>query len=157
VPLSRSALLPLLLALGCGTKPTDSALRAGDSAGASSCDGPVDDVQSGLQVDCATSGCTLEVVSTSPAPPDRGNNTWQLQVRAADGTPAALQDLTVAPFMPAHDHGTAPAEFEGTAEGTAWSVGPFDLFMPGRWELRTAFTRADGTEDTAVVAFCVEG
>jgi hypothetical protein len=117
----------------------------------------VDDVQTGLQVACSASDCTLEVVSTSPAPPDRGDNTWQLQVLDAAGAPAVLQDLSVAPFMPAHDHGTAPADFAGTAAGSVWSVGPFDLFMSGRWELRTSFTFENGTDDTAVVSFCVEG
>lgn len=157
VSFSHRLLWAVPLSLGCAAKSTDSGVRSGDSAAPSSCEEPVDDVQPGLQVDCGTSACTLEVVSTSPAPPDRGDNTWQLQVLDTTGAPAVLRSLSVAPFMPAHDHGTAPATFDGTAAGSVWSVGPFDLFMSGRWELRTSFTFEDGTADTAVISFCVEG
>lgn len=140
---------------GCGGPSVDSAAPAKSTDAAPDCGGSVDAIAPGLQVPCDGGGCTLEVVDTSPAPPDRGDNTWTLRVV----DPAeAVAGLSVAPFMPAHDHGTVPADYAGTSAGDqTYTVGPFDLFMPGRWELRTTVQLSSGTTDSAVLAFCVEG
>lgn len=148
--------LLVVWALGCGGKAGDSApFIYGDDA--ADCGGDVTAVAPGTRVACSTGDCQLEVVQTDPAPPDRGDNTWTLQVLSPDGAALDLSALNVEPFMPAHDHGTVPASFSGAKNGDGWSVGPFDLFMPGRWELRVSGVQADGSDMAAVVAFCVEG
>jgi len=143
--------------VGCGGKAADSAGshdHHGDHAASCGDDGVA--VTPGLEVACASGDCTVEVVSTSPAPPDRGDNIWTFRVRDVDGAVLAVDHFTVSPFMPAHDHGTVPADFAGSPSADTWEVGPFDLFMPGLWELRLSMS-ADSVDHTAVIAFCVEG
>lgn len=101
-------------------------------------------------------GLTFTLVSADPAPPDVGENTWT--VRVTDGAGAAVDgaSVTVTPFMPAHDHGTSPAEYSGAfIEDGTYVVGPFNLFMPGTWELTVA-VEGDGG-DEVVFAFDLEG
>lgn len=145
---------------GCAGKSTDTADTVSSGTDAEQdCGGPVDAIAPGLRLPCDGGGCTLEVVDTDPAPPDRGDNTWTLRVLDGAGADDVGADgITVAPFMPAHDHGTVPADYAGVSDGEdGWTVGPFDLFMPGRWELRATVNLTEDSIDTAVFAFCVEG
>ena len=154
---SRCALWAAAVCLsGCGSDGADSG-KTGTGSGDLGCGEPVLEVVEGLAVACESGACELEVVGLQPAVPDRGDNTWTVAVRDAAGEPIAVQSVRLAPFMPAHDHGTVPAFFEGSPGDDGWTLGPFDLFMPGRWEMRATITVDELTEEQAVVAFCVEG
>ena len=156
--LQRLALMSLFTA--CGGKTVDSSYAAYGSDGDVACGGSVEVLSPGARVDCASGSCTLEVQSTDPAPPDRGDNLWVLRLLDSSGAPLPLRALVGAPFMPAHNHGTSPAEFVGmSSDQIHWSVGPFDLFMPGFWELRVAIEveELDDVAREVVVPFCVEG
>lgn len=76
-------------------------------------------------------------VRTSPQPPARGTNEVQLTItNAADGTPRDDLDVTVMPWMPAMNHGSASTPTV-TPEGEGkYLVDGVYLIMPGVWELR---------------------
>lgn len=96
------------------------------------------------------------LMSANPAPPDVGDNSWTLRVVNLDGEAIDDAKVTVTPFMPAHGHGTSPADYTGTfTEDGTYEVGPFDLFMPGMWET-TVKVEAD-LDDTATYSFILEG
>ena len=145
----------MMMGVGCGKSGDSATAVYGDSD--AGCGAATDLVEAGVQLPCTVGDCVLEVVATDPAPPDRGDNVWQVRLLDGDGAALPTDALEVAPFMPAHDHGTVPASFAGTVTNDVWSVGPFDLFMPGQWELRTTALLSDGTEVEAVATFCVEG
>ena len=157
----RARLFPLVIAaISCGGKDTDS------SAGSWGGDRPVDcggdpvDIRPGLSVRCESGDCSVQVVSTDPAPPDRGDNTWTLNVLDAGNEAMPITQLQASPFMPAHNHGTSPADHVGVStDQITWTVGPFDLFMPGLWELRVAvqLDESGDAERQAIIPFCVEG
>jgi hypothetical protein len=76
----------------------------------------------------------------------QGSNDFLVDLRAEDGTDAALLDVSA--FMPAHGHGTSATKIEPTAAG--YCVGSLPLVMPGRWEL-TLIVRADNQIEEIVV------
>lgn len=99
----------------------------------------------------------IQVVEASPAPPDKGDNSWLLEVRdATTSTGMAGVDLTIVPFMPDHGHGSpitpsvTPAEGEGR-----FQVDDINLWMPGLWEVRIDVTGS--ATDRVVVPICIEG
>ncbi len=157
----QTRLFPLaLLALSCGGKTADSSSGGWGGSEPIDCGGEPAGIRPATSVLCETGDCALQVQSTDPSPPDRGDNTWVVQVLDASGQAVSVARLQASPFMPAHNHGTAPADFAATsADQVAWTIGPFDLFMPGLWELRVA-VQLDDPPDTArhvTVPFCVEG
>ena len=138
-----------LLLLGCGPKDgEDSGAGASDCAGDIYVDGITKDGVAGLYA--------VEIVAANPAPPDKGDNSWTLRIQGADA--ADIASVVAEPEMPQHGHGTTPATFAGTAVGDGtWEVEPFDLFMPGYWEIAVEVTDTSGQSDLALFAFCVEG
>jgi hypothetical protein len=101
-----------------------------------------------------------KLMSAMPAPPARGDNTWVVQITTmasgAVGTPLDDADVTVTPFMPAHQHGSPiPVEVTPTGEPGTYTLEPVNLWMPGVWE--TTITAASGTTtDSAIYKFCIE-
>src|SRR5580704_10931797 len=81
------------------------------------------------------SGALRVEVRSSPQPPERGTNRFELRVvGATDGLPRDGLDVAVTPWMPSMNHGssilpTVAAEGDGT-----YLVTNVDLFMPGYWE-----------------------
>ena len=104
----------------------------------------------------ADDGIQVVLVEARPAPPVRFGNTWDLEVRDAAGAVVPVTTLGVVPFMPDHGHGTPepPLPVAGVEPGT-FSMGPFDLWMPGIWELRFAVDR-EGTVSFATMTFCLK-
>jgi hypothetical protein len=99
-----------------------------------------------------------KLLAGTPAPPDRGNNTWTISVLDPSGAPmSGVNEVRVKAWMPDHGHGTNPLWNDATVQpdGT-YQVGPFNLFMPGLWQF-TVSVEAANQNDTAVVSFCVEG
>lgn len=100
----------------------------------------------------------VQLVEAQPGPPDRGDNVWTLAVNDEAGMPVSDAVVELHPYMPQHGHGTTPPDYTAAAQGDGTYVaGPFDLFMPGLWEVTVDITGSDGTEDRAVFAFDIEG
>lgn len=101
---------------------------------------------------------TVRFVDALPAPPDRGDNSWTIEVLdAATGTPRSDVALVVEPFMVDHNHGT-PIECNVTpldAPGQL-KLEPINLWMPGLWEVRLHFTLPDDTPEQINFSFCVD-
>jgi len=106
----------------------------------------------------------VTIESADPAPPDRGLNTW-IMTASLDGQPLDDAIITVSPFMPEHNHGSTPADYVGIAvldaDTPRFEVGPFDLFMPGLWEVTVtvqsdSLASSNGTDEVMFV-FDLEG
>lgn len=99
----------------------------------------------------------MVLVSSDPAPPAKGDNSWLVEIVDADGQPVSGATITLTPFMPDHAHGT-PIDVVVTpgAEDGMYDAAPVNLWMPGLWQV-TVDAQADGVEDSAVFSFCIEG
>ena len=132
----RPRFLWLLIVSACGSSDPGgeecAAVRAGD-------------------VWAGPAGSTVEIVMTNPSPPARFTNWWAVRITEPDGTPMLdLQRLTVSAFMPEHGHGS-PTDPTVTSEPDALIVGPLELWMPGRWEIRF-----DLPGERLVVPLCID-
>jgi hypothetical protein len=102
----------------------------------------------------------LAIFSAPEAAPSRGVNALRLvATRVADGSRAGGLAIELVPWMPAMGHGTSvtPRVTADAAEGS-YTVTNVDLFMAGRWELRTTIRQTsdagrDPTTDHAAPAF----
>lgn len=102
-------------------------------------------------------GGTVTLMALQPMPAEKGDNTWTLTVADAAGAVVTDAQVTLRPFMPAHGHGTNPAEFQASHTGGGnYQVGPFNLFMPGTWQLRVDVVR-NGNPDEVAFTVCVAG
>lgn len=100
---------------------------------------------------------SLRLIESTPRPPDRGDNTWALQLLDQNLVAVSTGTVTAKPWMPDHGHGTTPQMHRARATGGGQlHLGPMDLFMPGYWTV-TFSVEADGKEDTVVFKFCLEG
>jgi len=116
-------------------------------------------------VGLSRAGSLVEVafMQATPAPPDRGENTWVVMVTDSEGAPISDADLEVVPWMPDHGHGSSVVvEVEAMQTPGEYRLSPIDLFMAGLWEVRLNFILAGGdegaapVEDQVVFSFCVE-
>ena len=103
----------------------------------------------------ATEAGALDLaVRTSPSqPPARGVNRVEYTVTDASGAPVTGLAVDVEPWMPAMGHGASvKPSFEEQGQGR-YVAREVDLFMPGRWELRT--TLSGPVSDRATIVFDV--
>ena len=100
------------------------------------------------------------LVSSDPAPPDKGVNVFTIQVTDLS-TGVAIDGATVpiTPFMPEHGHGTNPENYETepTGEAGSYQSVPIDLFMSGLWDLTFTVQSGDTVLDQTTFSFCLEG
>jgi hypothetical protein len=91
-----------------------------------------------LSVVSDTGQLRLQVSAASA--PVVGTNAVEFAVtRTSDETPIDGLQVTVVPWMPAMDHGTAsPAVTQ--VGGGKYSVKDLYFFMPGTWQLQTSFS-----------------
>jgi hypothetical protein len=114
-------------------------------------------------------GYEVILVEGTPAPPGKGDNSWQLQVLDPAGTPQDGLAVHVLPCMPDHGHGT-PIEAVVTAAGAdgGYTAAPINLWMPGLWRVTIGLEQAavqvpdpcaNRTWDVDVVqlTFCIDG
>ncbi len=100
---------------------------------------------------------TFRLMSSTPAPPSRGDNTWAIDLTDANGAPVTGATVTVVPFMPDHNHGTQiKAQLTEPTAGH-YQATPVNLWMPGLWQVTITATPAGGTLDKAVFSFCIAG
>jgi hypothetical protein len=96
------------------------------------------------------------LVSSDPAPPAKGNNTWMLKVLdTATGSPMTGATLMIKPFMPDHGHGTSVVPTI-TPMGEAYELQKVNLFMAGLWEV-TVTAQAGAMTDFSIFRFCIPG
>lgn len=98
----------------------------------------------------------FKLLSSDPAPPVRGNNTWllQLSTMTAPITPVSGADLSVTPFMPDHQHGSGEQVIvTPMTDAGQYELEPVNLWMPGLWEITMRVTGP--TEDRVVFRFCL--
>ena len=107
-----------------------------------------------LSVKSASGAMLYTLVSATPAPPARGNDTWTIHVTDASGQPLPNLSLSVLPFMPDHGHGTSVTASVTAKGGGDYTVTPLYFFMPGVW--RISFNPV-GSSDVANFWFCVPG
>jgi len=101
-------------------------------------------------------GYSIVLVSSTPAPPQKGNNAWVVQV--LHPAPVDGLHLRVVPFMPDHGHGTAVVPVITPAANGTYNVSPVNLFMTGFWSVRIDLLDAanqDTELDHAAFLFCV--
>jgi hypothetical protein len=100
----------------------------------------------------------FKLMTADPAPPARGDNTWNIQINAMTsgvvGNGVAGGSLSVTPFMPDHAHGSPIQVVVTDKGGGAYELSPVNLWMPGLWQTTIEATSASGT-DVAVFAFCI--
>jgi hypothetical protein len=142
-----------LAACGANSKP------APDAAEDCSNDPRADNFIVGLDKHGTAGTLDFVLMSSDPAPPARGNNTWVLQINAMSngvvGSPMTGVTMAVTPFMPDHQHGT-PIPVGVTAMATAgqYKLDPVNLWMPGLWET-TVQAEVGSTTDMAKFSFCI--
>jgi hypothetical protein len=92
-----------------------------------------------LEIATSSSGESKVAVRTSPQPTVRGTNLVELTItNASDGLPRDGLLLDMKPWMPAMNHGSSAITSVVAEGGGKYLVSDVDLFMPGRWELRTS-------------------
>lgn len=152
------ALLSTLMLVLTGCDPNEDDDDDGDDEGsAAGCATEMRDDTYTLGMEKSGAAVTVRFVDAMPAPPDRGDNTWTVEViDTATGTPLDDVELSVEPFMPDHQHGTSIACHVTAVEAPGqFELAPVNLFMPGLWEVRLHFTLADATTDQVNFNFCV--
>lgn len=98
---------------------------------------------------------TFRLMSASPSPPQRPDNTW-IMALSASGSALVGATAGVTLFMPDHNHGTQikPVITPGETPGT-YKFEPLNLWMPGLWELTFEATPPGGSKDRAVFRVCI--
>ena len=101
----------------------------------------------------------FKLMSSTPAPPARGNNAWVVQVNQLNagvvGAPVEGATIKVTPFMPEHGHGTAvPTEIMPMTEPGQYKLDPVNMWMQGVWEV-TVRSTVDPATDSTVYKFCI--
>jgi hypothetical protein len=115
-----------------------------------------EDIQQGLTKDGENGLIEVKYVSSTPAPPAEGDNSWTVQLMDDSGTPLSDGAVTeVKPWMPDHGHGTQvePSMSDMDTDGMV-DVDNIDFRMPGVWTL-TFTVETGGQVDTATFNVCI--
>lgn len=155
MPKRTSALFLMVSLVGCG----GSSEPAGSTTGGLCAEETrADQFEVGMEKQSDTLRVRLQQceVEGVVGPPDRGLNTWTVEIRDRAGAMVHADEVKLRPWMPDHGHGTAPALHYGVGGQGRYELGPFDVRMGGYWEFRLTVT-ASGAEDLVEFGFCVEG
>lgn len=140
------------------TAPVDAAIDAIPVDAPRFCDSETrDDPYGAGLTKIGANGYSVVLVSSTPAPPQKGNNTWVVQVRHPD--PIDGLHLRVVPFMPDHGHGTAVVPVITPGANGTYTAAPVNLFMTGFWSTRIDLLDAangDAELDHVAFLFCVQ-
>jgi hypothetical protein len=117
-----------LVSLGCGGSPT----------------APL----SGTQTVASDLGTYTLHIDTSPDPAIRGVNSVTYTITDKTGTAVDGLMLQVVPWMPSHGHGTSVQPTVISKGMGVYEIDNVLFFMPGHWELRTAFMGSSGDHVT---------
>lgn len=95
-----------------------------------------------------SSGVTVKLLSSTPAPPKVGDNTWVIEVDDPTGAPIKGAELGFSQFMPDHGHPGVKQPVITEEEGGRYSLSPVNFNMQGYWE--NYVTIASATVDVKV-------
>ena len=114
----------------------------------------------GLQKTGVNGMLDFRLMSATPTPPARGDNTWIVEVRSMNngvvGAPIANATAYVTPFMPKHGHQPISGEVMPTATPGEYRMTGVNLWMPGVWETTIEVeATASSSADSAVYTFCL--
>lgn len=109
----------------------------------------------GLEKVSPTVGYKVRLMDSVPAPPQKGDNTWMIQVVDSGDAPVTGADVEVTPFMPDHGHGTPITTDVTEMTGGNYEGKPVNLWMPGLWEVTVEVTK-DAQMDEVVFSFCID-
>jgi hypothetical protein len=150
----RALLFCTALLAACGNKSTGGT-DTPDAAYDCATETRADTFSAGMMKVGSQGQLTFKLMSSTPAPPSRGDNTWQIDVVDAQGQPVAGAAVTVTPFMPDHNHGTQIKAVVTEPTPGHYSAAPVNLWMPGLWQVTVKATPAGGAADAAVFSFCI--
>jgi YtkA-like len=137
------SLIAALALVACG-----SAAPPDDNLAAASLEFPADPYAVMSSVEGALQ---IEVRTVPEQPPARGEASAEYRIRDASGRAVDDLELAVVAWMPAMGHGTSvKARITPLGEGR-YVVSNLNLFMPGKWELRSNFSGP--VTDRAVPSF----
>lgn len=147
---------------GCGpaTQAADAGVSNSDGAFVTCANEPrALPYQAGMAVMSSEGGAlTVKLLSSTPAPPIKGQNTWVIEIAdTASGMALEGLDVTVEPYMPDHMHSTTRVVVEPTAPAT-YTLRPVYLYMSGLWEVRMTIAGTNvpgGTRALAMIPICI--
>jgi hypothetical protein len=152
IPFRSTLFLALALSAACGGS-SQSSPDAGDVVNCTN-DPRVAAYAPNLTVNSTGGGMEFVLVSSDPAPPAKGTDTWALRVTNMSGQPMSGLSLSAVLFMPDHGH-FSPVTPQITSNGGGnYTATNLYFFMPGVW--RITFSSASPS-DTAVFQFCIPG
>jgi hypothetical protein len=149
----RALLLSAVLLAACGHN--NGTPEVPDAAYDCTTETRADAFSAGMMKTGSQGQLTFKLMSSTPAPPSRGDNTWQIDVVDAKGQPVTGAAITVTPFMPDHNHGTQIKAVVTEPTPGHYSAAPVNLWMPGLWQVTVKATPTGGTADAAVFSFCI--
>jgi hypothetical protein len=100
------------------------------------------------------SGVTVSLTST-PAPPSQGDNTWTFTVKDSGGVVVPGATITASQEMVDHGHGGVRAVVVTDLRGGSYQAAPVNFNMPGYWETTLHVQKAP-IDDRVVIKLCVQ-
>lgn len=154
----RVVSLSLSIGLGLVTAACSDHSQHGDDGESYNCaaEDRDDDFVVGLTKPGQSNKLSFKLLSATPAPPARGDNTWLLEVSSvATSAPMPGVTMVATPFMPDHQHGT-PISVVITPQATdgQYELAPVNMWMPGLWQT-TIEAQVGADTDKVVFAFCI--
>jgi hypothetical protein len=149
-PLTGSVTLvsTALFALSCSSEPPANA-EADEN-----CEDRADAYYAGINKSSDDAAIRVEIASADPAPPTiAGKNVWTIHL-TKDGTPIDGATIVGLTFMRDHGHPGSSALSTDLGGGT-YELGPFQLRMPGLWEITLKITPKNEPERAIVFNFCL--
>jgi YtkA-like len=160
----------LLAALGCGPNRTAGGTGGGGGGTstaattgtgmASPCakDSRATPYAVGVQAKATDTKLTVHFMDADPAPPDKGLNTWTVQLLDGQGKPVNGATIVTKPYMPDHGHASpTKPPFKPKGMDGSYEIDEVNLFMPGLWQITFDVSAPGGVADSAVIDFCVDG
>lgn len=145
-----SAFVPLA---GCGDDHHSETMPS-----ANSCGMPADTFSVGMKKATAAGKMNVMLMSATPNPPTKGDNTWMIHVTDAAGMAVDGATIKVTPFMPEHGHGSSiDVMVTPKGSGGEYTLDPVNFSMPGVWETTMDITTSTGDTDSVKFSFCIEG
>ena len=148
-----TALTALAAVAACGGKTTTNDLP--DAGYDCTVETRADMFSAGMMKVGSQGKLTFKLMSSTPAPPSRGDNTWQVDIVDGGGAAVTGAAVVVTPFMPDHNHGTGIKAVVTEPSAGHYQVTPVNLWMPGLWQVTVRATPSGGTADAAVFSFCI--
>jgi hypothetical protein len=112
----------------------------------------------GLSATSSDGTLKVSIAGAQPAPPEKGINTWTVQLTDGSGNPVSEAAVSVTPWMPDHGHGSSivPQVMPTKSAGT-YQVTLLDLFMPGIWQVTFDVTSPSSQDEKVTFSFCIDG